>query len=77
MLRACNYPKQALISIDATRYTPFGETGWLKDGDETIVVLYSGNHYDHEKIRELLNKKTFDDPSLSLVHQTVRAPSSQ
>lgn len=33
-------PREALISIGATRYTDFGETTFLARGDEAIVVVY-------------------------------------
>lgn len=33
-------PSHAVISIGATRYTPLGETTFLKPGDESVVVAY-------------------------------------
>ena len=39
-VKACGYPKHAVISIGATRYTLFGETHFLEEGDEVIIVLY-------------------------------------
>lgn len=39
-IEAAGYPEKAIISIGATRYTPYGETTFLKSGDEVIVVLY-------------------------------------
>jgi hypothetical protein len=40
-LKACGYPKQALISIGATAYTEFGEKNYLKSGDEIYVIAYN------------------------------------
>jgi len=39
-IAAAGYPKKAVISIGATRYTPYGETTFLQPGDEVIVLLY-------------------------------------
>lgn len=39
-LKACQYPKQALISIGATAYAEFGEHNYLERGDEVYVIAY-------------------------------------
>ncbi len=39
-LKACGYPKQALISIGATAYAEFGENHYLQRGDEIYVIAY-------------------------------------
>jgi len=39
-LKACGYPKQALISIGATAYAEFGEKNYLQSGDEVYVIAY-------------------------------------
>jgi hypothetical protein len=39
-LRDCGRPDKLLVTIGATRYTPFGESTYLKPGDESIVVVY-------------------------------------
>jgi hypothetical protein len=39
-LKACHYPKQALISIGATAYAEFGEHHYLQSGDELYVIAY-------------------------------------
>jgi len=41
-LKACAYPKQALISIGATAYADFGEHNYLQSGDEIYVIAYDG-----------------------------------
>jgi len=44
-IKACGYPKEALISIGATAYTEFGEKHYLQTGDELYVIAY---HRDHD-----------------------------
>jgi hypothetical protein len=39
-LRDCGQPNKLLVTIGATRYTPFGESTYLEPGDESIVVVY-------------------------------------
>ncbi|CAA6824464.1 MAG: Unknown protein [uncultured Sulfurovum sp.] len=39
-LKACDYPKEAFISIGATAYAEFGEKNYLKNNDEIYVVVY-------------------------------------
>jgi len=39
-LSELQYPKQIIISLGATRYTRFGETGFLKPADEVGVFVY-------------------------------------
>jgi hypothetical protein len=39
-LRDCGQPGELLVTIGATRYTPFGESTYLQPGDESIVVVY-------------------------------------
>ncbi len=39
-LKACGYPKEALISIGATAYAEFGEKNYLESGDEVYVIAY-------------------------------------
>ncbi|MEC6797206.1 DUF5718 family protein [Photobacterium sp. S4TG1] len=53
LLEQSHYPTQALISIGATRYTPYGETHFLQTGDTSIVVVYDGNRYDAEEIMQM------------------------
>jgi hypothetical protein len=45
-LKACAYPKQALISIGATAYAEFGEKNYLQSGDEVYVIAYDARHDD-------------------------------
>jgi hypothetical protein len=45
-LKACHYPKQALISIGATAYAEFGEHNYLQSGDEVYVMAYHSTKDD-------------------------------
>jgi len=46
LLRGAGLPARALVGIGATRYTPFGETTYLAEGDEAVVVVYDGARLD-------------------------------
>lgn len=68
-IKECNYPKKAIISIGATRYTEFGEHTFLKDNDEIFVALYDKTK--HNNIALALTKETISD-DISLLHQKVK-----
>ena len=71
--RIAGHPKQALISVGATRYTDFGETHFLQAGDRSVVVLYDGQVYDTQRIEDLLlSGESTDRPGLSVLDQRVR-----
>lgn len=55
-LNEAGRPAKAIISIGATRYTHFGETHYLQEGDEVIVVVYDNNLYCMNPILSLANK---------------------
>lgn len=55
-LKEASCPAKAIISIGATRYTHFGETHYLQEGDEVIVVVYDNNLYCMNPILSLANK---------------------
>lgn len=42
LLDAAGRPERVLVGIGATRYTPLGETTFLRAGDEAVVVVYDG-----------------------------------
>jgi len=68
-LAACANPKEAIISIGATRYTKFGEKTFLKKGDEIIVVLYPRDELTKEQI--LQNIENHTDKNISILSQKV------
>ncbi|MEG9500188.1 DUF5718 family protein [Mannheimia indoligenes] len=71
MLKQANYPTKAIISIGATRYTPFGETNFLQVGDMSMVVVYNAKKYSHSQIEEMAKLETFSEDISALI-QTVR-----
>ncbi len=73
-LKGAECPKEAIISIGATRYTHFGETNFLQEGDEVIVVVYDNNLYCMNPILSLANKgELFGKEGISpLVQKVVR-----
>ncbi|MFY9488500.1 MAG: DUF5718 family protein [Solirubrobacterales bacterium] len=51
-LRDAGNPSSVLIGIGATRYTAFGETTFLEDGDQSIVIVYDADHHSADSIAE-------------------------
>ncbi len=70
-LSMAKYPTQALISIGATRYTPYGQTHFLKEGDESIVAVYDQNKYSFEKIHDFAQTGQWPLENISTLIQTV------
>ncbi len=60
-----------MVSIGATRYTEFGETIFLKDGDESIVILYPEYKYSNAEIKEIAAENSFNDKEISVLRQKV------
>ncbi|MDG6881823.1 Uncharacterised protein [Phocoenobacter uteri] len=71
LLAQSNYPKQAIISIGATRYTEFGETNFLQPNDTSIVVLYNRKQYSHDDIVKMAQQNDFADDVSALVQTVV------
>lgn len=42
LLNSCGSPRRLMVGVGATRYTDFGETHFLRHGDDSVVVLYDG-----------------------------------
>jgi hypothetical protein len=75
-LDVAGHPKQALISIGATRYTPFGESTYLALGDRAIVAVYDARRYDSEAIRALATSAEGEAAEgVSMLRQRVVAAS--
>ena len=70
-IEACGNPKEALISIGATRYTPYGETTFLNAGDEILIALYDRNSYSLEDVVKNLTDKHYTLPNMSVLAQKV------
>ncbi|PID51158.1 MAG: hypothetical protein CR960_02325 [Pasteurellales bacterium] len=71
LLAQSNYPKQAIISIGATRYTEFGETNFLQPNDTSIVALYNRKQYSHDDIVKMAQQNDFTDDVSALVQTVV------
>ncbi len=52
LLAAAGRPGVVLVGIGATRYTPFGETTYLAEGDEAVVVVYDGARLSPEGLEQ-------------------------
>ncbi len=54
LMVACGHPRHVLIGIGATRYTSYGESTFLKPGDEGIVRIYDTVGEDFSELRQLV-----------------------
>ncbi|WP_373820102.1 DUF5718 family protein [Glaesserella sp.] len=71
LLAKAEYPKQAIISIGATRYTEFGEHNFLQVGDISIVVVYNSDTYSHAQIVEMAQAEQFKPDISALIQQVI------
>ncbi|MBV5348639.1 hypothetical protein JZU61_03130, partial [bacterium] len=73
-LKEADFPKQAIISIGATRYTHFGETNFLQENDEIIVVVYDNNLYCMNPILMMASSNKLEVKGVSaLIQKVIRA----
>lgn len=70
-IEACDNPREAIISIGATRYTPYGESTFLQAGDEILIALYNRNRHSYEDILKMLQEKDKEPKDISLLRQRV------
>ncbi|MFK5937788.1 MAG: DUF5718 family protein [Sulfurimonas sp.] len=70
-ISACSYPSKALISIGATRYTPYGEETFLKSNDEVIIVVYNSKKLSLEDIENAIDANNYDSKTMSVLSQKV------
>ena len=72
MLDAAGRPGHAVVAIGATRYLPFGETTFLRPGDESVVAVYDGREADADVLRiALADPDWAGAPWVSLLRQRV------
>jgi hypothetical protein len=71
-IEKAGYPDKAVISIGATRYTPYGETTFLEEGDEIIVVVYDNDLYCKNPIMMMAQKGELEAPGVSALVQKVK-----
>lgn len=72
MLGDCGHPDAALIGIGATRYTAFGETNFLRPGDESIVIVYDASADTPETVKLAVERGDEDSlAAASVLRQVV------
>lgn len=54
LMVASGHPENVLIGIGATRYTPLGESTYLKAGDEAIVRVYDSASSEASELRQVV-----------------------
>ena len=70
-LVAAGRPQKIMVSIGATRYTAWGESNFLQNGDKAVVVVYPESKYTPDQIKQMAASNNFSDPSVSTLVQTV------
>jgi hypothetical protein len=70
-LKDLSYPTDAIISIGATRYTPYGESTFLASGDTVFVVVYDHTRYSYEMILQALESQNYPTEGISILAQKV------
>ena len=70
-LSACHQPKEAIISIGATRYTAYGESHFIQKDDEVLIVLYNDTFCCPNEILKRVVKNDLEGEGLSLLRQKV------
>lgn len=68
---ACGNPKEAIISIGATRYTAYGEKTFLQEGDEVIVIVYNSKNLSSEDVANRVKYNSYDATNMSVLAQKV------
>ncbi|MBI5310605.1 MAG: hypothetical protein HZB14_06205 [Actinobacteria bacterium] len=73
-LRDAGNPARAVIGIGATRYTEFGASNFLTDGDESIVIVYDSREHTPEDVEATVRRRGESELSAaSVLCQTVHA----
>ena len=70
-IHACGNPTEAIVSIGATRYTEYGEKTFLKEGDESIVIVYDNTKFTSKDILEMVKTSNYAKTDISVLAQTV------
>jgi hypothetical protein len=71
-LLACGRPTELLVAIGATRYTPFGESTYLRPRDESIVVVYDAAVHETGDVTTALENDPAALTAASVLTQRVR-----
>jgi hypothetical protein len=70
-ISACDNPKEAIISIGATRYTEYGEKTFLQVNDEIIIIVYDARKLNKDDILQSVKNNSCDTANMSVLAQTV------
>ena len=70
-IKDSSYPTQALISIGATRYTPYGEKTFLQEDDTVFVVVYNSQIHTFEEIQLAIENEDYNTQTMSILKQKV------
>jgi len=70
-ISACQNPSDAIISIGATRYTPYGESTFLKEGDEVLVILYDHTELSLDDVIKNIENNDPKTSKMSILRQKV------
>ena len=71
-ISACEQPNEAIISIGATRYTPYGETTFLQENDESIVIVYNHTKFSSNEVVEMVKNSSYPSENISVLSQIIR-----
>jgi len=73
LLREAGSPTTLVVGIGATRYTEYGETTFLVDGDESLVVVYDGAASTPAQVEDAVRERRESAlPAASVLCQRVR-----
>ena len=73
-LEESDFPQKIMVSIGATRYTKWGETNFLQEGDEAVVIVYPGTKYSPNYIKNIfddLDGFIASDSEVSVLRQKI------
>jgi hypothetical protein len=70
-ISTCKNPADAIISIGATRYTQYGESTFLKSGDEVVIAVYDRNSFSPVDILERVDESSYNSQNMSVLAQKV------
>ncbi len=71
-LNDAHCPDRILISVGATRYTPYGESHYLQSGDTSVVVVYPEDQYTHDEIVHRVERDNLEEDDISVLQQLMQ-----
>lgn len=74
LLAQADYPTQMIVTLGATRYTAFGETGYLQPDDQIGIFVYDANQTSKPQIEAAFRKNAAFNPfaGSALIQQVVK-----